>query len=94
MRVGIDESRKNSLSTQIDLFAQAGREAQHFVVGAHRENTTAADGHRLGAWQVVVHGPDVAVIKNQFGFDASNREQSKRAHTIHEVTPRHRPDKS
>src|SRR5579872_1057809 len=92
--VSVDEAGENGLSAKINFPAESGGKVQDFRIGADSENPATADGNRLSAGKLVVYGPDVAVIQNQFGFDAREREQSKGSETAEEIAPRSFAEKS
>ena len=94
MCMGIDEPRKYAPSTKINFLAQPGREAQHFVIRADRENTTSADGQCLRAGNSVIHGPDVAIVKDQLRFHSRNRRHREGSQAIQEITPGESPNNS
>src|SRR6185437_575472 len=74
MRVGIVKPWEDGFAAQINLAAAPDGKMEHVVIGARGEKAAAGDSHRLGARQERVYRPDVAVVEDEFGFGALQRQ--------------------
>ena len=80
--MGVDETRENGLSAEINLLAEAGCKAEDFIIGTDCEDPATADRQRLRTRHLVIHGPHVAVVKDEIGFDAGEGKQRECPHAV------------
>src|SRR5262249_6230202 len=85
MGMRIDEARSDRFSAEVNLADVGASKIQHIGIAAHGEKSATRNCHGLRARLPVIHGQDIAVVKNQlrlFLFEREHRQCSKRAKKI------------
>jgi hypothetical protein len=75
--MSVNETRRDSFSAKVDFLRKGSRKIQHIRITANSKKPAAYDGNSLGARLLVVHGQDVAVVKNEFWFFLFERKERK-----------------
>ena len=75
MAMGVDESRDNRFSAEIDALRVRSCEAANILVGSDSDKSAARDGHCLGVGTRAVRSVDISVPENKVRFDRCSTRQ-------------------